>query len=132
MYEVSPSGSGWTENVAYNFQGSSLGNDPLYSPVTFDNAGALYGTVNGGGYFGGACATIGCGVVYKLTNSGGSWSESVLYAFRDGTDGEFPNSGVIFDAAGNIYGGAGTGGSGSRRHYLRVNALRRQLDLQSA
>lgn len=112
VYEVSPFGSGWTENVAYNFQGGSQGNDPLYSPVTFDNAGALYGTVNGGGYFGGACATIGCGVVYKLTNSGGSWSESVLYAFRDGTDGEFPNTGVILDAAGNIYGGAGTGGSG--------------------
>lgn len=112
VYEMSPSASGWTENILFNFLGSTNGQFPLYAGVVFDNAGAMYGTVNGGGFFGGACEGIGCGLVYKLVSSGGSWSETVLYSFRDGDDGEFPNTGVFFDSSGNVYGAAGTGGSG--------------------
>lgn len=112
IYKLAPSGSGWTESILYSFLGGDQGNYPLYSPIVFDNAGNIYGTVNGGGYFGGACEVIGCGLVYQLTNSGGNWTETVLHAFQDGEDGEFPNSGVILDSSGNLYGGAGTGGSG--------------------
>ena len=44
------------------------------------------------------------GTVFKLTPNGdGSWTENVLHSFGDG-DGEGPFAGVIFDAAGNLYG----------------------------
>lgn len=45
-----------------------------------------------------------CGVVYKLTPSNGSWTESVLYSFKGGSDGGNPYSGVILDQAGSFYG----------------------------
>ena len=45
-----------------------------------------------------------CGTVFKLTpNSDGSWTESVLHSFN-GSDGRESHAGLIFDAAGNLYG----------------------------
>jgi hypothetical protein len=73
--------------------------------LTFDAAGNIYGTTQFGGltqYCGGG----GCGVAYQLTQSGGAWTESILHAFTSGPDGAYPNSGVIFDRAGNLYGTA--------------------------
>jgi uncharacterized repeat protein (TIGR03803 family) len=56
-------------------------------------------------------------VVFKLTHSGGSWTESVLYRFTGGNDGGNPYSGVIFDNAGDLYGtcylGGGAGSLGT-------------------
>jgi hypothetical protein len=40
------------------------------------------------------------------------WKEKVLYSFQGGTDGSTPAGGVVFDAAGNLY-GATEQGSGS-------------------
>lgn len=48
----------------------------------------------------------------------GAWTEKVLYSFcaqTNCTDGEGPHAGLIFDAAGNLYGttvGGGTHGDG--------------------
>lgn len=73
--------------------------------LTFDGAGNLYGTrIVGGAYH--------HGVVFRLapTPSGG-WQETVLHAFHD-TPGADPDGGVIFDAAGNLYGM--TSGDGSK------------------
>jgi hypothetical protein len=42
---------------------------------------------------------------------GGSWSETTLYAFIGGSDGEGTNGGVVFDKAGNLYGSTVFGGS---------------------
>ena len=45
--------------------------------------------------------------MFKLTpNSDGTWSESVLYAFKRGKDGAHPTGAVTFDAAGSLYGTA--------------------------
>jgi uncharacterized repeat protein (TIGR03803 family) len=35
---------------------------------------------------------------------GGGWTEQVLHSFGSGTDGSAPWAGLIFDAAGNLYG----------------------------
>jgi len=93
---------GWTETVLYRFTGGSDGAEPI-GDLVFDAAGNLYGTTIQGGLSHG-CGGLGCGAVYKLTQSSGSWTESVLYEFRGATDGAFPNGGVIFDTAGNLYG----------------------------
>ena len=73
--------------------------------MIFDEAGNLYGTtLYGGSWSSPYCNSDGCGTVFKLTPNGdGSWTESVLHSFGDG-DGEGPLAGVIFDAAGNLYG----------------------------
>lgn len=106
VFELSPSGSGWTHTVLYNFTGGADGGEP-YKGVTLDAHGNLYGTAVTGG--GGSCEG-GCGVVYELTNSGGIWTQSVIHAFT-GSDGSGPGSPVAVDAQGNLYGTTPTGGS---------------------
>ena len=62
-------------NILYNFTGYADGSNPYGGRLIFDQAGNLYGTaVNGGG---GVCTgrPDGCGVVYKLTPSGGGWTQ---------------------------------------------------------
>jgi uncharacterized repeat protein (TIGR03803 family) len=98
----------WTETVLYSFSGGSDGKAP-HGGVTLDAKGNLYGTAVAGG--GGTCAGDGCGTVFKLTHSGGSWNFSVLYSFTGGTDGFGPGGGLVFDKKGNLYGTTPDGGS---------------------
>ena len=76
--------------------------------VVFDEAGNLYGTSAAGGS--GGCR---CGSVFELTPSGqGRWTETILYSFtNDNGDGRVPNSGVVFDRSGNLYGETLYGGT---------------------
>jgi uncharacterized repeat protein (TIGR03803 family) len=106
VFELSPSGSGWTHTVLYNFTGGVDGGEP-YKGVTLDAHGNLYGTAVTGG--GGPCEG-GCGVVYELTNSGGVWTQSVIHAFK-GSDGSGPGSPAVLDTQGNLYGTTPTGGA---------------------
>ncbi len=92
----------WEETVLYRFTGGSdggFGGASFADALVFDQAGNIYGTTPTGG-------ANGYGVVFELTHSGGSWSESVLWSFTGGSAGCFPASGVIFDSAGNLYGTA--------------------------
>ncbi len=101
----------WTETVLYRFSGGSDGGfapgNSFADALVFDQAGNVYGTAPAGG-------TSGNGVVFKLTHTGQSWSESVLWSFTGGSDGSFPQSGLIFDSAGNLYGTAEAGGAHQR------------------
>ena len=68
-----------------------------------------YGTTEGGGNS--SVCDGGCGTVFELIpQKDGSWAESVLHLFND-SGGAFPDAGLIFDAAGNLYGTASFGGS---------------------
>ncbi len=101
VYELSPGG---TPTALYYFTGGDDGDNPQ-SGVIFDSAGNLYGTTEGGG-------TGGCGTVYELSPSGSGWMEKVLYNFQCGSsDGQSPIGGLIFDAAGNLYGTTNFGGA---------------------
>lgn len=107
VFELSPNGSGgWIETVLYSFTGYEGLSYPTGSLV-FDSAGNLYGTAEGNG-------AHGWGAVFKLSpgSVGASWTETTLYSFAGGTDGANPSSGVVIDAAGNLYGTTGAGGSG--------------------
>jgi uncharacterized repeat protein (TIGR03803 family) len=96
--------SGWAaETVLHSFPGGANGSAPAGILAT-DSAGNLYGTTNQGG-LSGNCSGGTCGVVYELSPaSGGGWTETVLYSFLGTTDGGNPQSGVILDSAGNLYG----------------------------
>src|SRR5499427_1429090 len=102
VFQVTPAG---VHTVLYNFTGGADGGEP-YKGVTLDAEGNLYGTAVTGG--GGTCEG-GCGVVFKLTNSGGSWTQSVIHAFT-GADGSGPGSPVSIDKHGNVFGTTPTGG----------------------
>jgi uncharacterized repeat protein (TIGR03803 family) len=97
VYELDASGA---YKVLHNFTGGADGGYPR-SGVIRDAAGNLYGTTAGGG-------TANWGVVYKLDPSG---NETVLYSFSGGADGGYPGTGVIRDAAGNLYGTTVYGGT---------------------
>ena len=103
----------WTETILYRFTGGSDGAAPLFGDLVFDQAGNLYGTAAAGGITSGNCSPVGgCGVVFELTPTHGGWTETVLHSFNlDGSDGYYPNSGVIFDSSGNLYGTTVYGGA---------------------
>jgi hypothetical protein len=69
------------------------------SGVVFDPAGNMYVTTQSGGD-----PLCNCGVVFKLTNSNGHWTETALHQFTDGADGRFPGGGLVLDATGTLYG----------------------------
>ncbi len=111
VYKLTPSNGGWTESALYSFTGTSGGNGP-YAGVIFDQAGNLYGTTSEGGN--GGCNGLGCGTVFQLTPSGSGWTENVLYAFQNSSDGANPIGGLIFGPSGSLYGttsGVGKGKS---------------------
>ena len=89
-----------TFTVLFTFDNTD-GLNPIGGLVR-DNAGTLYGTT----YFGGTYTN---GVAFKLTKSG---EESTLFNFNGGSEGGFPNSNLILDGEGNIYGPAEEGVNG--------------------
>jgi uncharacterized repeat protein (TIGR03803 family) len=106
VFQLSPSGSGWTHTVLYSFTGGLDGGEP-YKGVTLDAEGNLIGTAVTGGN--GPCEG-GCGVIYKLTNNGGVWTQTVIHNFT-GQDGAGPGAGVTFDKHGSFYGMVPIGGT---------------------
>jgi uncharacterized repeat protein (TIGR03803 family) len=101
VFELTPTASGWQEQVLYSFAGEGGGSDPSYG-VILDGAGNIYGTTSGGG-------SNKHGVLFQLTGSGASWTENVLLNFNS-VEGTGPSP-LAFDAAGNLYGTSSKGGS---------------------
>ena len=113
----------WVEKVLHEFTGGADGGGPNGNLI-FDAAGNLYGTTlyGGGNSSEYGCWNVSCGVVFRLApNSKGVWIEKVLYNFcslTNCTDGASPMAGLIFDAAGNLYGTTAYGGG---RKYCSEN-----------
>jgi uncharacterized repeat protein (TIGR03803 family) len=106
VFELSPQeGGGWTESVLYAFAGGATdGANPL-GGLVFDTAGNLYGAASDGG--------LNFGGVFELSpQAGGGWKEQMIYFFQSGSDGAGPDSLLIIDPAGNLY-GMTQGGGGS-------------------
>jgi uncharacterized repeat protein (TIGR03803 family) len=106
VFELSPSGGGtWTETILHTF-GYGDGNTPD-AGVILDASGNVYGTTFSGGQ-GGA------GTVYELSPAaGGLWTETILHDFRTTvSDGNFPETGLVMDSHGNLYGTTADGGHG--------------------
>jgi uncharacterized repeat protein (TIGR03803 family) len=107
-FELSPSGSGWTETIIHFFDNTDGGPS---SGFIRDAAGNLYGETGGGN------ASGNNGTVYLMRSTPDGWEYGILYRFQGGNDGDYPYGGLIFDAKGNLYGttieGGGTAGDGT-------------------
>ncbi len=93
-----------TVETLYNFTCGADGGYPAAGLIS-DATGNLYGSTFKYG-------SGGNGVVFELSPTiGGSWTETPIYSFTGGADGAAPEAKLIFDASGNLYGTAYSGGS---------------------
>ena len=109
VFELSPQQNGtWSESVLHAFVDEPDGAQP-YAPIVADTAGNLYGTTNAGGTHhcnDGYGDKSGCGTVFALAPSQGSWSETALDDFRKGGP-NMPYAPVTAGADGAFYGTVG-------------------------
>jgi len=107
IFEFTPNNGGWTFSVQWAFSTEGGGGRTPSGPLVFDAKGDIWGTTGGTG-------CCGFGTIFELTPaSGGGWSETVLYYFEESGDGANPDTGLIFDAQGNVYGTTLRGGNDS-------------------
>lgn len=107
-FEISPTSSGWTETVIYNFCADSQGGYCLDGMVpqtglTFDKSGNLYGTTS----YGGSTGPQAAGALYKLSPGFGGWSQTVLANFSARSSQQVGHTAVpgpvSIDFNGNLY-----------------------------
>lgn len=114
-------GTGWAKTFEYAFPGFT--NDGQGPGTLIYANGNIYGTTGAGGSnlnCGTSGELVGCGTVFQLTPLlGGGWSESVVYNFGNGSDGQIP-VGLLFHG-GNFYGVAQKGGQYSEGMVFELN-----------
>ena len=89
--------------LLHAFGGGKNDGAGLYGSLTLDAKGNLYGTNAGGG-------TYGYGTAFELTpQRNGDWTETILHSFNCKVESCSPSAGLVFDAAGNMYGMASSG-----------------------
>jgi uncharacterized repeat protein (TIGR03803 family) len=104
VFELASDGSGeWNGSILYSF-GAYPRDGIGPAGVTVGLDGALYGTTEIGGAYGGV---DGDGTVYQLAPSPGGWTETILYNFRPRDIATSPYQGLVEDSAGNLYGSGG-------------------------
>jgi uncharacterized repeat protein (TIGR03803 family) len=93
-----------SEGILHTFTDGSDGAIPV-SGLIDDADGNFYGTALN--------SSTGYGVVFQLAPpvDGGTWTENVLYSFTNGFDGSDPQSNVVMDSGGNLYGTTIKGGA---------------------
>lgn len=107
VFELTPGSNGkWSEKVLHSFQNNGKDGYYPFPGLTIDGQGNLYGVT----YYGGTdvtdCDSPGCGTVFEVSpTSGGKWTEKVLHSFNS-TKGANPQSPLLLDSAGNLYGSA--------------------------
>ena len=91
VFELSPSGGGWTEKTIYETS--------ISGGLTMDPAGNIFGV------------TSVMGAVFELSPDGkGGWNSTVIYATSKSPKSNYLMSTPVLDAAGNIYGTSGYSG----------------------
>jgi len=128
VFELSLSTGGtWSESIIYRFAG---GSDPYgaNASLILDSNGNLYGTSESGG--GSPNCSVGCGAVFEVSPNGGTWSETVLYAFTGGADGANPFAPVVLGKDGNLYSTAAGGGDLSCTPYNQPGGCGVVFELQ--
>lgn len=125
VFRIAFSTSGATETVLHTFTARDIGT-PFdggfpFGNLLLDAAGNIYGTtmIGGGGQIIPGEASN-AGTVFKLAPPAAgqtSWTETLIHSFNGSTgdpttqDGATPTGGLVFDAAGNLYGTTAQGGA---------------------
>ncbi len=118
----------WDPTVLYNFV-YEYGYNLDYGDLAFDPQGNIYGTDE---FSGTTCAGAGgggggpYGNVWRLSKSGQNWTKTILYNFENFSAGAEPQSGVIRDATGNLYGTTFDCGDPQCNHFGTVFELTSQ------
>lgn len=114
-------------SLLHNFTGPPDGANSAAGLVE-DTAGNFYGTTSQGGITGGACGSVGCGIVFKVDQSG---NETVLHSFAGQPDGATPLAGLLLDAAGNMYGTTSLGGTSNLGTVFKLDSAGTETVLYS-
>ena len=114
VFKLTSNGNGtFSETVLYSFAGGTDGATP-FGGLAFDTPGNLYGTTRNGGNA--ACTGnvgpgygSGCGTLFEISPTG---TETILYSFTGGADGDNPYAGLFYDGGAGFYGSTQFGASG--------------------
>lgn len=110
VYQLSYRRGSWKQKVIHAFTGRDDGAVGSLGPLLVDSAGDIFGVTEIGGFHQ-------AGNAFKITpNANGTWTFTVLYAFKGAPDAAFPYGGLISDASGDLYGTTyygGTSGNGA-------------------
>jgi uncharacterized repeat protein (TIGR03803 family) len=110
VFELTPpaaQGDSWTYTQLYSFTGEADGGHPGTGLIG-GPGGVLYGVTTNGG-------SAHNGTIFQLkppTESGGQWTEQVLYNFPGGANGTSPFAPLLLGGEGTLYGTAPGGASG--------------------
>jgi len=99
VFQITPEG---IETVIHRFAGGTDGSVP-YARLHAGKHGILYGTTLSGGD-----ATCQCGTVFRITPGG---AKTILHSFAGATDGASPQSPLVEDQNGNLFGSTSAGGA---------------------
>lgn len=103
VFQLTPTAEGSQEEILYRFTGGEDGGNP-FGGLILDPQGNLLGTTFGTDFI--PCSVT-CGTVFRLFRDAATFS--VLHRF-EGSDGAFPDSSLIVDKTGNLYGTTISGG----------------------
>ena len=108
VFQLVPSGSGWTENVLYSFTGTTDGSQP--AGLVQDPSGNLYGFSICDNWDEDYCGYYNdyYGLIFSLQPSGSGWIFNVIYSNWSDCDG-YKNlfNALTVDAAGGLYAAEG-------------------------
>ncbi|MGA8473521.1 MAG: choice-of-anchor tandem repeat GloVer-containing protein [Candidatus Cybelea sp.] len=111
VFELVPTGSGYTEKVLHRFKGGTDGSYP-WAGLTDGAGSVLFGTTQTGGNSGCTNGSLptGCGTVFEMTRFARGYTKTSIYAFS-GADGFGPLGALTVNASGVIFGTTEFGGN---------------------
>ena len=104
--------------VIHAFKIGERGGGPM-GGLLMANNGNLYGTTAFGG-------TNHAGTIFKIATSG---KETILYSFKGGTDGFYPEAGLVMGRAGSIYGTTSEGGASNAGTVFKITLAGKKIKL---
>jgi uncharacterized repeat protein (TIGR03803 family) len=115
VFKISTNG---TLTSLYSFTGSSDGANPLAGLVQATD-GNFYGTTDTGGAYTNQYGQS-QGTVFRITPGG---TLTTLYSFTGGSDGAYPQAGLVQGADGNLYGTTSSGGTNNNGTIFRITLV---------